>query len=122
MSEKMIEIKGKKVSEETIAEALKEYHNFEEEEVAVSIVSVTTLPDNTEVVIIRLSDEALNAIQEDEECVLAISNDGEVLDSSYDRFHRFEKHTNCEHVFGTLVKKTKKCRPRKVTKYQDTDE
>ncbi len=122
MSEKMIEIKGKKVSEETIAAALKEYHDFEEKEVTAPIISVAALPDGEEVAIIRLSDDMFEYIAEDVEHVLVIDGDGEVLVSEYDQFYEFKNHINCEHVFGTLIKKTKKCRKRKVTKYEDTDE
>lgn len=112
--EKMIKIKGKEVSEETIAAALEAYHDFEEKKVTASIISFAiSKQDETygeEVAIIRLSDDMIEVITEGGVNALVIDQDGDYLTTSYDKFDVFDDYEDVDNVFGTLFKRTKKCR------------
>lgn len=108
MSDKMIEIKGKKVSEETIVEALKEHLEFQEE-VTAPIISFGIDKESGEhrdVAIIRLTDDML-ASMDLGGGVIVIDTDGAAVEDDTDLFYKFEEFSP-KPVFGTLIKRVKK--------------
>lgn len=124
MSEKMIEVKGKQVSEDTIAEALKNYcHTLdsfrenapdEEEKVKVPILSIAGDSSSSSVAIIRLSNEIFNSIYDclygldsdnsNDTITIVIDQDGSVIDVSPELTEDFEgQYKNISPIFGNYV-------------------
>jgi hypothetical protein len=85
MSEKMVEIKGKQVSESTIVEALKKHYNFEKKRTA-PLISLVTYENADDRVVIRLSEEMVRHIQKFDAELLVVDEKGCVGASDIDVF------------------------------------
>jgi len=104
---KMINIKGKEISETTIVEALKKHYNFDD---SMPIIEVYNDPHYGKRAVVRLSNCAIKKIKEgNKSIVLDLDNFDCIKSWDEDRFHDYTKNrfggiylTNCTHKFGKV--------------------
>jgi len=98
MSEKIIEIKGQKISESTIVEALKKHCNFQEKKKP--IIELVQWSEPNDRLAIRLPNEAIKRIKEGHNIVI-LTSDGCVVNSGFN-FVYADYYDNLHPIFGEI--------------------